>query len=144
MSNVNEELKAIAQKHTVRYEVWPHWEIHEDARIMVGFNLELLGTYDHGHSPLAPGSEGSDQTYEDLKRIALEILPKEVRPSYYEIEPFDHALHTEGRGPNEIVLVIRIQHRSEFFSPIDACENRCLAEMEGNLKALGISGRRRH
>jgi len=95
MSNLNDELKSIAQKRTVRYEVWPHWEIHEDARVMVGFNLELLGTYEHGQSPLGPGAQSGGQTYEDLKRIAFGILPKEVRPSYYEIEPFDQRVFTE-------------------------------------------------
>jgi len=110
---------------------------------MVGFDLELYGTHDHGHSQLTPGCEICRQTYEDLKKVAEEILPKEERPSSYEVQPFDHGLHSEGLGPSEVVLVVRIQHRDDYFSPVDACEERCLAEMESGLKQLGISGRRR-
>lgn len=139
MSAVEQELKSIVEKHTVRYEAWPHWEMHEDRRVMVGFDLELYGSYEHGHSQPIPNSE----IYSDLKKVADEILPKDERPSSYRIQPFDHALHSEGRGPSEVVLVISIQHRRDYFSPVDACEERCLAEMESSLKQLGIPGRRR-
>jgi len=143
MSAIEQELKSIVEKHTVRYETWPHWEMHDARRVMVGFDLELHGTHDHGHSQLTPGCEICRQTYEDLKKVAEEILPKEERPSSYEVQPFDHGLHSEGRGPSEVVLVISIQHRRDYFSPVDACEERCLAEMETSLKQLGIPGRRR-
>jgi len=139
MSAVEQELNSIVEKHTVRYEAWPHWEMHEDRRVMVGFDLELYGAHDHGHSQPIRNCE----IYADLKKVADEILPKEERPSSYRIQPFDHALHSEGRGPSEVVLVISIQHRRDYFSPVDACEERCLAEMESSLKRLGIPGRRR-
>ncbi len=139
MSAVEQELKSIVEKHTVRYEAWPHWEMHEDRRVMVGFDLELYGAHANGHSQPIRNCE----IYADLKKVADEILPKEERPSSYRIQPFDHALHSEGRGPSEVVLVISIQHRRDYFSPVDACEERCLAEMESSLKRLGIPGRRR-
>lgn len=139
MSGVEQELKSIVEKHTVRYEAWPHWEMHEDRRVMVGFDLELYGAHDHGHSHPIPDRV----IYADLKKVAEEILPKEERPSSYKVQPFDDALHSEGRGPSEVVLVINIQHRRDYFSPVDACEQRCLAEMESSLKQLGIPGRRR-
>lgn len=143
MSMIEQELKSIVEKHTVRYEAWPHWEMNEARRVMVGFDLELHGTHDHGHTRLTAGCEVCRQTYEDLKKIADAILPKEDRPSSHEVQPFDHGLHSEGRGPSEVVLVVSIQHRRDYFSPVDACEERCLSEMESGLKQLGIPGRRR-
>lgn len=59
MSQVQQDLKSIVEKHTVRYEAWPHWEMHETRRVMVGFDLELHGTHDHGHSQLTPGCESA-------------------------------------------------------------------------------------
>ena len=70
-------------------------------------------------------------------------MPKSVRPSGYEIEPFDNSLHSEGRGPDEVVLVLRIEHRHEYFAPVDNCEERYLKEMEARLRELGVAGRRR-
>lgn len=35
--------------------------------------------------------------------------------------------------------MVRILHRDHFFQPIDACEERCLAEMTGKLKRLGFT-----
>jgi hypothetical protein len=140
---IHQDLKSLVERHTIRYEAWPHWEMHEGERVMIGFDLELHGTHDHGHSQLTPGCKICRQTYEDLKRVATEVLPKEERASWYEVEPFDHGLHSEGRGPMEVVLIIRIEHRRDYFAPVDACEERCLAQIEAGLKQLGVPGRRR-
>jgi hypothetical protein len=136
-------LRDIIERHTVRYEAWPHWEFFEGKRVMVGMDLELYGTHEHGRTKMNPGCEICRDTYEDLKRIAEQILPTERRPSSYTIEPFDHALHSDPRGPAEVVVVIRICHRDKYFEPVDECEDRCLTEMEQRLRALGIPGRRR-
>ncbi|MBI4905168.1 MAG: hypothetical protein HY820_16150 [Acidobacteria bacterium] len=136
------ELRAIIDKHSVKYETWPHYEIHEGKRVMVGFDLELHGTHGHGQTWLRPGCDLCKQTYDDLTKIAVEILPHEERPSKYEIQPFDNSIHFDRRGPGEVVLAIRIYHRHEYFSPVDRCEERCLGEMENKLGEFGIPGRR--
>jgi hypothetical protein len=144
MLNPGEQLRARAQRHTVRYEIGPHWEVHERRRVVVGFDLELHGTHDHGHSGQTPGCLACQETFADLRAIAEAVIPAEARPSVCEIEPFDRSLHSEGRGPSEVVLVIRLMHRVDYFSPPDACEDRCLADMEAALKEIGIGGRKRH
>ena len=68
--------------------------------------------------------------------------PKEERPSQYEIPPFDGALHASPKGPFEVVLPIRIEHRHNFFDQVDSCEERCLKEMETRLAELGAHGGR--
>ena len=137
------ELKDIIRKHTVRYEVWPHFEISEAKRVIVGFDLELYGTHDHGATSLSPGCHLCTETYSDLHRVAEWILPKEQRPSQYEIPPFDQSLHASAGGPFEVVVQIRIEHRHGFFDQVDACEERCLNEMREKLAELGVSSGRR-
>ena len=135
-------LKVIVEKHTVRYEVWPHCEMNDGKQVTVGFDLELRGTHDHGNTSLSPGCPVCTATFSDLLQIAGWILPKEKRPSEYDLPPFDQSLTQSGKGPYEVVLRIRIEHRHDFFGPIDDCERRCLKEMEGRLAELGVPGGR--
>lgn len=76
----------------VLYEVWPHYEIADDERIMVSFDLELDGTHEHG------------------------------QPSQDEIGLFDQSLHGSAGGRFEVLLLIQTEHRDGFFDPADACE----------------------
>ena len=86
-------LKDMVEMHKVCYEVWPELLIVNGQQVKVGFNLELAGTHEHGTSTLSPGCPRCIRTFEDLRQIAEWIMPKEERPSRYEIEPFDRALH---------------------------------------------------
>lgn len=139
-TDITKELKEIIVKHTVRYHVWPHYEFHAGKRVMVGFDLELYGTHDHGKTKLSPGCHLCRETFADLERIAQWILPKGERPSRYDIPPFDPSLHSSPKGNFEVVLPIRIEHRENVFDPIDSCEERCLKEMLGRLAELGVQG----
>jgi len=141
-TDVIKALKEVIRKHTVRYEVWPHFEISEGQRVMVGFDIELYGTHDHGATRLSPGCDLCTETHDDLQRLAEYILPKDQRPSQYEIPPFDQSLHASRGGTFEVVALIPIEHRHGFFDPIDACEERCLNEMLEKLAELGVPGRR--
>lgn len=141
-TEIIKELRNIIQKHTVHYEVWPHYEIANGKRVMVGFDLELHGTHDHGTTKLSPGCTLCLETFSDLRRVAEWILPREERPSQYDIPPFDHALHASPKRPFEVVLPIKIEHRNHFFDPVDSCEERCLKEMQAKLAGLGAAGGR--
>lgn len=132
------ELKRVVERHTVRYEVWPHYEIADGKRVVVGFDLELYGTHDHGDTSMSPGCRLCSETFADLRRVAESILPKEQRPSQYEIAPFDQSLHASAGGRFEVMLPIRIEHRHGFFDPIDDCEERCLKGMQQQLAELGV------
>jgi hypothetical protein len=139
-----EQLRAIARKHQVCYEVWPERSVAEGRRIQIGFELQLCGTNEHlttkAQQPV-PGCAICQGTYEDLKRIAGWILPREERPSRYEIGGFDRSLHVaphSRHSRSEVVLTIHIMHRADFNREVDDCEQRCLMEMQGRLKELGI------
>jgi len=140
-----EQLRAIARRHQVCYKVWPERSVAEGRKIQIGFELQLCGTNSHiaakgEHQPV-PGCDYCHSTYEDLRQIAEWILPREGRPSRYEIGAFDRALHVAPRSRHsrrEIVVAIHIMHRTEFNREVDDCENRCLKEMKDRLKQLGI------
>jgi hypothetical protein len=136
------ELEDIIVKHTVRYQIWPRYEFCEGKRVMVGFDLELYGTHDHGKTTLSPGCHLCQETFADLERIAQFILPKDERPPRYDIPPFDPSLHSSPKGTFEVVLAIRIGHREKFFDPIDRCDEQCLKEMQDRLAELGVRGSR--
>lgn len=145
MSEVNElELRELVEKHTVRYEVWMEYGMVNGAVRPVGFELDLLGTHDHGHTAFAPGCEVCRATYGDLREIANWILPVTTRPTVYNIAPFDSALHLtpKRRSPPEVRLEVHIEHRHDRDQAIDSCEELCLKEMEAKLASLGVKGSR--
>ncbi len=140
-AEVIEQLKELVALHSVCYELFPHYELNGHTPIKVGFSLELYGTHDHGSSSLTPGCDKCMTTYKDLRRIAEWVLPKEERPTAYEIEPFDRAMHESPRRRlrPEVELNIKIVHRHNPVRPIDACEERCRGEMEQRLSAIGVT-----
>jgi hypothetical protein len=138
-----DDLKAIAQKYRVCYEVWPEWAMVAEKTLKIGFDLQLCGSNDHqtNREHAIPGCSLCVATYGDLRRIAQWIMLVEDRPSRYEVEPFDRALHIapgQRRRRNEVVLTIKILHRHEFDGPVDDCEERCLKEMKGKMGQLGV------
>ncbi len=133
-------LRELVTKHAVKYEVWPHYELSGGQRVMVGFDLELCGTHDHGHARLTPGCPSCEQTYADLKTLAESVLPAGDRSTDYEIQPFDSALHISSHHPEsaEVLLDLRVEHHQHYFSPVDECEEGCLKQVIDRLQALGV------
>ena len=145
MNAIIDRLREIVQLHQVSYEVWPEWYMKDGIKIQIGFELQLCGI-NHADSngnaehPV-PGCPICFKTYSELREIANWVLPIDERPSRYEIQAFDHALHVASAKRfrrREVVVTIVIMHRSDFNRPVDDCENRCLKEMRQRLSQLGI------
>ena len=139
-----ERLREIARRHQVCYEVWPERSVLEERKIQIGFELQLCGANTHtsedGPDHPVPGCAHCFSTYGELRQIAEWILPREERPSRYEIGAFDHALHIapkKRKSRSEVVLPIHIMHRHDFNREVDDCEDRCLKEMRERLRELG-------
>jgi hypothetical protein len=135
-----QRLREIAAQHHVYYKIWPEQVPLKDHSLQeVGFRLELHGEHAKESHPM-PGCALCWEIYRGLREIAYWILPKEIRDSYYDLEAFDASLHyshpTKDLG--SVQLGIDILHRSGFDRPVDACEVRCLQEMEEKLKRLGV------
>jgi hypothetical protein len=140
-----ERLREIACRHQLCYEVWPERSVLEGRAIRIGFELRLCGanthTSDGGLDHELPGCAHCVQTYGELRQIAESILPRDERPSRYEIGAFDRALHVaphSRHSRNEVVVPIHIMHRHDFNREVDDCEDRCLKEMQQRLRELGI------
>ena len=132
-------LRQLAARHGARFEVLPEMQVVNHGVIKVGFELQLWGLHEHPKGVM-PGCQECVKTYAALKEIAAWILPKEERPSWYEIQGFDRALHMDPdvKDRDEVLLEVKILHRHDFFAPIDACEERCLREMRQRLGRLGM------
>ncbi|MBZ0159501.1 MAG: hypothetical protein K8G79_05125 [bacterium] len=139
-----ERLKAIVREHRVCWEVWPEQLAGGGSRpLQVGFDLVLNGAHAHDTDRPSPGCKKCQTIFEHLREIAEWIVPKVERPSRYDIQIFDHAIHfaSERRNRPDVALTIKILHRSEIDRPVDECEVICLNEMKEKLAQIGAQHR---
>ena len=135
-----QRLREIAARHRVYYEIRREQVPLKDHTLQeVGYRLELHGEHAAGSHPM-PGCALCQEIYRGLREIAVWILPTEIRDSSYDLEAFDASLHYSHptKDPGSVQLGIDILHRSGFDRPVDACEVRCLREMEEKLRRLGL------
>ncbi len=139
----NPLLTELAKRYRLCWEVWPEYVYVGEERRQVGFQVELCGTHEPGVEHPEPGCPDCQRIFAALHEIAEWILPRERRPSTYKIGPYDQAIrYTRVRGNRpDVTLTIKIVHREGFERPVDACEVRCLKEMQERLKELGAQER---
>jgi hypothetical protein len=137
------ELERLVQLHQVVFEQAPAYRMVDGKRSAVGYDLTLAGTHEPSVAHPLPGCWRCQKVFSDLRRVAEAVFPAPDRASGYGVEPFDHALHeSPARGfRNDVELVVEIRHRESYLDPIDDCERRCLADIERELKALGVRER---
>ena len=132
-------LRESVQRFKVCWKVWPECIYVGDQKRQVGYQLELAGTHEAEVAHPRPGCEQCQSVYNALRQIAEYIIPREERPSTYEIGPFDRSIHYWPLHSNrpDVLLTIKILHRRGSDQPVDECEDRCLEEMEARLRELG-------
>ena len=143
LSDQSSVLVDLVSRYQVCWEVWPESLMVAGKQQQVGFELELSGTHEPGTEHVSPGCPACHHVYGALLAIADWILPKEERPSRYEIGPYEQALRysaVRGNRP-DVTLSVKILHRRGFDQPVDQCEVRCLEEMKLRLKQLGACER---
>lgn len=133
-------LRDLVQRYQVCWEVWPEFIMAGREKRQIGFALELSGTHQRGVQHPIPGCSHCRTVFAALQTIAVYILPREERPSAYEIETYDQSIHYSSKRRNraDISLTIRILHREGFERPIDECEVLCLEGMKHRLRELGV------
>lgn len=133
------KIKDLVQRFMVCWEVYPEQVLTKGEMRKVGFTLELYGTHEPGTEHVSPGCEHCRPVQAALREIAHWILPREERPSMYEVSVETQALsYSRQRGNRpDVRVTIRILHRSDLEKPIDECEVRCLKEMQQALCDLG-------
>jgi len=137
-SPVEEQVRARIRAAKVCWEVAPHCEQHDHARVPVGFDLTLFARRPAGCTT-DPGCAACVQAYAALRQIADAVL-REGAP--YEIEPFDAAfqLRPENRWEPELRLVARVVH-GHTFEPAGARERDQVRAVGNALTGLGAPER---
>ncbi len=138
-----QDLEQLVRKHRVVYRVFPASEMEGSERIHVGYDLDLLGAHQPHSKGLLPGCERCQAVWDDLHRIGEAVHPPDDgRVTENGVAMFDHALLTRpGRDTaerDEVRLTLTIRHKGNYFASIDACEERCLHEVVGALRDLGV------
>ena len=136
-----ERIKDLVQHFRVCWDTWPEYSIVRHEKRQIGFALDLYGTHEAGVEHPQPGCSHCQRVYDALRQIAAWTLPKDLRPSSYELSPFDHSIGyspAHGNRP-EIILTIRILHGGgRLDNPVDPCEIRCLREIEDRLSEVSV------
>lgn len=132
-------LSELGQKRQVCWDAFPERVGVRGSTRTVGYELILSGVHTRADEHPTPGCDLCKEVYRDLKRIASWILPEGDRPSVHEIQSYEPIIWRNGKRHHreEVTLSITILHRHGYEDPIDACETRCLREMESKLKELG-------
>lgn len=131
-------LRRWIRKHEVCFEVLPHYEVHERARLQVGFDLVLYGRRSRQCSS-DPGCPECFKVYEGLKEVARRAMPPDVQ---HEIGPFDASFHLrpETRFEPEVMLVVEILHGATFEAA-DEAERQQAKDVSEALALLGAQHR---
>ena len=136
-------LADLVKRYQVCWEVWPECLMVSGNVRQIGFELELSATHEFETEHDGPGCPACQRIYGALHALADWILPREERPSMYEIGPYETALRYSAvrRNRPDVTLSVKIVHRRGFEQPVDDCELRCLKEMKGHLAELGACER---
>lgn len=132
-------LKTLVREHRVCWEVWPEQlAVKDRGPLQVGFDLVLNGAHAHDDNRPSPGCERCKLIFDHLHQIAEWIVPKAERPSRYDIQIFDHAIHfaPERHNRADVALTIKILHRSAIDAPLDECEVLYLNDTKAKLIQL--------
>ena len=137
-----EALMQFVRRHRVHYDVVPEAVVGPKGRANVGFELRLFAVHEKG-AHATPGCPKCIALVEPLRELARCVMPTEERPTLIQIEPFGRALYdsTVVPGADEVAIAVRLTHRGRYDRPVDACEERCLKEIRGRLKILGVAER---
>lgn len=134
-------LREITARQQVTFRVDPALEMVGNARVVVGYDVELAGAHPP-HVSALPGCARCELIWTDLHRIATSLRQRiEGRASVTKESGFRPAITTshwgDGTPRDEVRLTLSIRHRDGYFEPLDDCEAACLKETIGALKHLG-------
>ena len=132
-----EGLRSLVREHRIRYQTAAEKAVVEGGLRAIGLRLELSAVHAHPSHPPMPGCPECGPVIAALKRVVDAVVPKDHRPSNYEVSVPPASLRYNSHGEPEIIASVTILHDEGINDPVDACETRCLAEMVSRLKDLG-------
>jgi len=138
-------VKHLVELFQVGWEALPELSKVGGENRQIGFSLTLRATHKSPGEHTEPDCPHCHTALAALQVIAGWVTPKEVRPSFYAIEAYEPTAENEPASNHcpQVSLALKILHREGFERPVDACEVRCLGEMEPRLRELGAFERQR-
>lgn len=129
------ELSLWIRAHNVCYEVSPHFEVYHHAKRQAAYDLTLYAPQPD-RSLADPGGSVNAEIWEQLREIALRVLPQDA---HYDVDPFDAAYHLrpETRYEPEVDLNVEVWPH-DGFAPIDDRLRHQVRVMEEALLKLGV------
>ena len=136
------QLRQIVKRHRVTYRIDPALEIVGNARVTVGYDVELLGAHP-AHAGVTPGCSRCFPLWQDLDLIGRAVRERlDGRASVTLAMPFRPELTSskapDGTDRDEVRLDLAIRHRSGYFEPVDHCEQTCLGDIVDMLRLIGV------
>jgi hypothetical protein len=147
---LHEDLRDLAERHKVVFEVHPVHAVADGKRVQIGFDVQLYGTHseavlEHREPMPEPGCPRCQEVWNHLQELARAVLPPADRESDYRIDGYSGALSFDrkrrarsGFDRPDVELVIEVRHRESYNRPADACEARCVQDMIAALRHLGV------
>ena len=131
---------AWARTHRACFQVLPLVEMRGNAKMQVGFIVDLYAALPVDKAAGAERIEESKRLWERLRTIVESLRPPEGSTARVEIEPQRTAayLRAENEMEPEIGLRARVFHGDEYFKAATPDETKRMSAVEGRLKAMGL------
>jgi hypothetical protein len=149
--DMSEDLRTVVQEHRAFYEVLPYYIVVDDTnaglslttrRVHAGFDVDIYGE-SLKKELVIPGPD-SDYTlsYSELQKVAQEVSRHATDSCSLEVLEFPETVYFDlRRHAPEALLRVRISHCRGLNEPAGLSEQRALAELEKELKSLGVARR---
>jgi hypothetical protein len=125
------------------WEVTPLVELVDGRKVQVGFEFNVFAQFAKDVS----GDEARKAAFPvlraQLEALAGEVFPREEAVERFEIAPVESALRlrAEAEYAPEMLLLVRVFHRQEYFQPVGEDDRHRLSPLEDRLKAYGLKAR---
>lgn len=135
------EFRDLAKRHRITYRVDPAVEFAGDERVIIGYDVELIGAHP-AHADVLPGCSACQRVWDDLDRISTTLRERlEGRASVTRALPFRPELVTskgpDGKDRDQVQLTLAVRHRAGYFEPVDHCEQTCRDDIVEFLRSIG-------
>ena len=133
-----EELRSLARRLHVHFDVEPELDLQNGARVRVGLLVRLWGVHAKGAGAL-PGCTKCHEIVSRLKLILEYALDRDTS-MHVAVEPFRRALYDSRviPGADEVALAIRISSPGAQGA---ATQERFLKALRARLRELGVPER---
>ena len=134
----DDEWRAWAREHRVRYEVRPLLAMQGDQRVQVGFEFELAASLPASLTPGASREPVIQSVMTTLGDLAKLVLPANGEVARSELAP-SRGLVQMGKERPEVRRTVTIVHREDVWRPVAEGDRDRLTPFERRFKELGVA-----